>query len=85
VYPTGYEAIKYINKPIVKLLSTFATITENLQEQKPFWNKDVLLWNTADPYLYMRTTKDNKILIGSRDEEFYNPGRCDKLVVPKAK
>jgi glycine/D-amino acid oxidase-like deaminating enzyme len=85
VYATGYEAIKYINKPIVKLLSTFATISENMQEQRPFWNKDVLLWNTANPYLYMRTTKDNRILIGGRDEDFYNPARRDKLVVPKAK
>jgi glycine/D-amino acid oxidase-like deaminating enzyme len=85
VYATGYEAIQYINKPIVKLLSTFATISENMNEPRPFWNKDVLLWNTADPYLYMRTTKDNRILIGGRDEDFYNPSRRDKLVVPKAK
>jgi glycine/D-amino acid oxidase-like deaminating enzyme len=85
VYATGYEAIKYIHKPIVKLLSTFATITESIEPGRPFWNKDVLIWNTADPYLYMRTTKDNRILIGGRDEDFYNPSKRDKLIVPKAK
>ncbi len=85
VYATGYEAIQYINKPVVKLLSTFVTISENMQQPRPFWNKDVLLWNTADPYLYMRTTKDNRILIGGRDEDFYNPSRRDKLVAPKTK
>jgi len=85
VYATGYEAVNYISKPIVKLSSTFATITEHLETVGPYWNKDVLIWNTADPYLYMRTTKDNRILVGGRDEDFYNPARRDKLVVPKAK
>ena len=85
VYATGYEAIKYIKKPIVKLLSTFATISECIDSERPFWNNDVLIWNTTDPYLYMRTTKDNRILIGGRDEDFYNPSRRDKLIIPKAK
>jgi glycine/D-amino acid oxidase-like deaminating enzyme len=85
VYATGYEAGKYIRKPIVKLLSTFATISEYMETGRPFWNKDVLIWNTADPYLYMRTTKDNRILVGGRDEDFYNPSKRDKLIVTKAK
>ncbi len=84
VYATGYEVVKYINKPIVKLLSTFATISESKQTERPFWNNDVLIWNTANPYLYMRTTGDNRILVGGRDEEFYNPSKRDKLVKTKS-
>ncbi|MES2848842.1 MAG: FAD-dependent oxidoreductase [Bacteroidota bacterium] len=85
VYATGYEVINYINKPIVKLLSTYATVSEQTETQRPFWNKDVLIWNTADPYLYMRTTKDGRILVGGRDEEFYSPAKRDKLIESKAK
>ncbi len=85
VYATGYEVLKYIRKPIVKLLSTFATISEHIEAERPFWNKDVLIWNTADPYLYMRTTKDNRILVGGRDENFYSPAKRDKLIILKAK
>lgn len=85
VYATGYETTKYIDKPIVKLLSTYATISEPLTIEKPFWKKDCLVWNTADPYLYMRTTKDNRILVGGRDENFYSPLKRDQLVAGKTK
>jgi glycine/D-amino acid oxidase-like deaminating enzyme len=85
VYANGYEVIKHINKPIVKLLSTFATISEHIESERPFWNKDALIWNTADPYLYMRTTKDGRILIGGRDENFFSPIKRDKLIGSKAK
>lgn len=85
VYATGYEVVNYIKKPIVKLLSTFATISEHIETGRPFWNNDALIWNTADPYLYMRTTKDNRILVGGRDEDFFSPSKRDKLIPAKAK
>jgi glycine/D-amino acid oxidase-like deaminating enzyme len=85
VYATGYETVKYIDKPIVKLLSTYATISEPLTIEKPFWKKDSLLWNTANPYLYMRATNDNRILVGGRDENFYSPKKRDKLISSKTK
>jgi len=43
-----------------------------------------MLWNTADPYLYIRMTRDNRIMIGGRDEPFYNPGRGDRLIKKKS-
>lgn len=85
VYATGYEVVQYIDKPIVKLHSTYATVSESLSAARPFWKNDVLIWNTADPYLYLRTTKDNRILIGGRDEEFYSPGKRDALIAKKSK
>lgn len=85
IYATGYEVVQYIDKPIVKLLSTYATISEPLSLEKPFWKNDMLLWNTASPYLYMRTTKDNRIVVGGRDEDFYLPGKRDELITAKTK
>lgn len=85
VYATGYEVVQYINKPILKLKSTYATISEILSIERPFWKNDMLIWNTADPYLYMRTTPDNRILIGGRDEDFYSPSKRDVLLVKKKK
>jgi glycine/D-amino acid oxidase-like deaminating enzyme len=43
------------------------------------------LINAADPYLYMRSTKDRRILIGGRDEEFYSPAKRDLLLPGKIK
>jgi glycine/D-amino acid oxidase-like deaminating enzyme len=84
VYATGYEVVQYIDKPIVKLLSTYAVASESLSSSWERW-KDMLLWNTADPYLYLRTTSDNRVIIGGRDEEFYSPARRDALLKKKTK
>jgi glycine/D-amino acid oxidase-like deaminating enzyme len=84
IYATGYEVTEIIDKKIVNLKSTFAVISEQY-ETKKFWNKNTLMWSTANPYLYLRTTPDGRILIGGRDEDFYNPKRRDALINKKAK
>lgn len=84
VNATGYEVVNFLQKKIVKLLSTYAIISEHL-EQHPFpLTDDTLFWNTADPYLYM-TALDGRIMIGGRDEPFFNPSRRDKLIKRKSK
>jgi glycine/D-amino acid oxidase-like deaminating enzyme len=85
VYATGYEVTEFIDKKIVDLNSTYVTISEQANEKAPYWNDDVLIWNTADPYLYMRTTADNRILVGGRDETFSNAAKRDQLIDTKKK
>lgn len=85
IYATGYETVNYIDKQIVQLDSTYATISEPLDHKSTFWKDDMLLWNTADPYLYLRTTPDKRIIVGGRDEKFISPGKRDKLISPKEK
>lgn len=83
VYANGYEAVKYISQKIVQLNSTYAICSDQGDAHSaPFKNK-FLLWNTANPYLYLRTTSDNRILIGGRDEKFYNPKKRDQLLKQK--
>jgi glycine/D-amino acid oxidase-like deaminating enzyme len=43
------------------------------------------MWNTDDPYLYMRTTKDNRIIVGGRDERFSNAFTRQALIERKSK
>lgn len=85
VYATGYEVVDQIDADIVKLLSTYAIVSEQFNEKREFWNGNALLWNTADPYLYVRTTADRRILIGGRDEMFSTPWKREKLLKRKAK
>lgn len=84
IYATGYEVVHFIDKDIVDLKATYAVISEQY-EKKNFWKEDVLMWNTANPYLYLRTTPDGRILIGGRDEDFYNPKKREKLLAKKTK
>lgn len=85
IFATGYEVVKYIDKKIVDLQSTYAVISENMQPGNDFFKYYTLIWNTADPYLYMRSTPDNRIICGGRDEEFSSPVKRDRLLKHKAK
>jgi glycine/D-amino acid oxidase-like deaminating enzyme len=82
---SGYEIEHFIGKKIVTLRSTYAFASEQIPGEDDLWNNNVLIWNTADPYLYMRTTSDRRIIAGGRDEALYNPRRRDQLVRKKTK
>jgi len=84
VNASGYEITEFVDKKIVKLNSTYALASEHIQSHVPVWKDKTILWNTADPYLYMRLTKDNRVIIGGRDEEFYNTSKRDKLIKKKS-
>ena len=85
VYATGYEVVDFISKPIVKLNSTYAIASESFNSSQKVYRTDTVFWNTAKPYLYMRTTQDNRIIMGGRDEEFFTHSRRDKLLPGKAR
>jgi len=84
IYATGYEVTEMFDKKIVDLKSTYAVISDQYEDDR-FWKNNVLLWNTANPYLYLRTTDDRRILVGGRDEDFYNPKKRDALIAKKSK
>jgi len=85
VYATGYEITETIQKKIVKLHSTYATASEHLPKDAGGMRENALLWNTAQPYLYMRRTHDGRILVGGRDEDFTSPAKRDRLIPHKTK
>ncbi|MEO7990904.1 MAG: FAD-dependent oxidoreductase [Chryseolinea sp.] len=84
VHASGYESQSVVKSKIVKLISTYALVSEPVQKL-PISLKNTLLWNTEDPYLYLRSTRDNRILVGGGDENFKNPLRRDNLIDKKQK
>lgn len=84
VIATGYETLQYLPAHIVRLYSTYAVAGEHA-ESGPSWYRDCLIWETKRPYLYMRTTADNRVIAGGRDEAYYNPHRRDKLIKQKTR
>lgn len=85
IYANGYESVNYIDKKIVDLHSTYATVSEQNTHDVKFWKDEVLIWNTANPYLYVRTTKDRRIIAGGRDECFKNAHQSNKIIEAKSK
>ncbi len=82
IYCTGYESTSMIKQKFVDLISTYAIVSEPEPERSKLY-KDILIWNTADPYIYFRTTDDNRFLIGGEDEAFRNPQKRDELIGKK--
>ncbi|MBT1709845.1 FAD-binding oxidoreductase [Fulvivirgaceae bacterium PWU5] len=78
----GYESQRYLPKVIESQHSTYAIISEPFEE-KNFWHRNSLIWETATPYLYMRTTSDKRILIGGKDDDFYQPDKRDSRIPQK--
>jgi len=82
VFACGYEAQSWLQQKVVDLNSTFALITEPVSDFSG-WHEQCLLWESARPYTYMRTTTDNRILIGGEDEPYKNSKLRDKALPRK--
>ncbi|WPO89966.1 NAD(P)/FAD-dependent oxidoreductase [Chryseobacterium sp. HR92] len=84
IYCIGYESKNLLKENFVNLKSTYAVVSEI--DKDKFKNiSSTLVWNTDDPYLYMRTTDDGRILIGGGDEDFYGAEKRDALLNKKEK
>jgi len=82
IFCNGFESTEIIKDKFVNLLSTYAIVGEQYEKDHKELN-DLLVWNTANPYIYMRTTDDNRILIGGEDEKFVNAKKRDSLLHEK--
>lgn len=79
IHCTGFESTEVLGRDHVDLLSTYAIVGEPTPEHVRRL-KDTLVWNTADPYLYMRTTDDGRLLVGGCDEDFVDATKRDALI-----
>lgn len=82
VVATGYEAARFLSRPVAKLNSTYAMVTEPVKSFDG-WPRRCLIWESAHPYTYARATADNRIMIGGEDVPFRDASRRDALVSKK--
>lgn len=79
VIAAGFEAGKFLPKNVMDLQSTYALVSQPIHPDL-FWKERCLIWETKEPYFYIRSTQDNRIIIGGGDEDFEDPKRRDKLL-----
>lgn len=83
VFATGYEL------PFGKLpkghrvLSTWALATE--PQKRRLWPDCCFIWEASDPYLYLRSTRDGRVICGGEDEDFVDEDKRDALIEQKTK
>lgn len=83
VVATGYETAEFLELRVAELVSTYAFASEPLSETHAHVLRDLIVWEHADPYMYLRTTPDGRIIVGGEDEPFRNAMRRDRLLEKK--
>lgn len=68
VFCSGYEFPVDLGLPGAQIASTWAIASEPGVDF-PAWLRDTLVWEASDPYLYLRTTGEGRLIIGGEDEE----------------
>lgn len=67
VFCTGYELLEALPLSGHRVKSTWAIATRPLTSL-PAWMQSTVVWEASDPYLYLRTTTDGRIIAGGEDE-----------------
>jgi glycine/D-amino acid oxidase-like deaminating enzyme len=82
VFATGYEVPKDLPRTGHKVVSTWAIATP--PQRRRLWSDECMIWEASDPYLYLRTTPDGRIICGGEDEDFSEAAARDRLLGLKA-
>jgi glycine/D-amino acid oxidase-like deaminating enzyme len=81
IFATGYELAKGVPKKGHKITSTFAIATR--PQKRKLWPEECLIWEASDPYLYMRTTADGRVICGGEDDDISDEKERDALLERK--
>jgi glycine/D-amino acid oxidase-like deaminating enzyme len=82
VFATGYELPDGVPHRHHKITSTWAIATVP-QARRRLWPDECCIWEAADPYLYIRTTTEGRVICGGEDAEFSDAENRKDLLVTK--
>ena len=81
VLATGYELAPIVPPRGHRVLSTWAIATR--PQPGRLWPREALIWEASDPYLYLRATRDGRVICGGEDEDFTDEEARDALIGAK--
>lgn len=81
VFATGYEIADGVPSNGHKRTSTWAFSTK--PQPDAVWGDGELIWEASDPYLYIRTTADGRVIVGGEDEPIDDEVARDALLPTK--
>ena len=84
VFATGYETQQFLKQKRVHLASSFA-IASSAGTKFPKGREWPVIWESARPYLYVRSTVDGRIVAGGEDVDFVDEAKRDNLLARKTK
>ncbi len=85
VVAAGYATQKWLQQKVAVNRSSYAYVTDPVgTDALGIWAK-TLFWESARPYLYARTTRDARLVIGGADDTVDIPARRDSRVAKKVR
>jgi glycine/D-amino acid oxidase-like deaminating enzyme len=84
IVATGYETQALLRQRNVRLQSTYAFASEPL-DPADLWPGRCLIWESARPYLYLRTTGDSRVMAGGEDVDHVDADSRDRLIPAKTR
>jgi glycine/D-amino acid oxidase-like deaminating enzyme len=84
VVAAGYESQAWLPRGIARNHSSYALVTDPVPAAMLGPLARTLVWETARPYLYLRTTVDGRLIVGGEDDTVDLPSRRDRRVASKA-
>jgi glycine/D-amino acid oxidase-like deaminating enzyme len=85
VVAAGYASQHWLKQRVARNRSSYAVISDPMPEDRLGFLADTLLWETARPYLYARSTSDRRLLLGGEDDAVDIPAKRDARVEKKAR
>lgn len=79
VYTTGYDRLPHGSLKGADINRSYAIVTEQ-NPRFEGWYEQALIWETARPYLYLRRTSDNRVIIGGLDENKAKPTKGQQKI-----
>jgi glycine/D-amino acid oxidase-like deaminating enzyme len=82
VFATGYELPHGVPHDHHKITSTWVIATVP-QAKEHLWPGECMICEASDPYLYIRTTADGRVICGGEDEAISDADSRDELIARK--
>ncbi len=85
VVAAGYVAQRWIGQRVARNRSSYAFVTNPVEPEALGALAHTLMWESARPYLYLRSTADGRLLVGGEDDAVDVPARRDRRLLKKAR
>ncbi len=79
----GFDPPKFLQAKQHEVVSTWAAATK--PQPQNLWPSRALIWEASDPYIYVRTTIDGRVVVGGEDEDHNDNERRAKRIPSKIK
>ena len=83
VIAAGYASQAWLPKAVAKNRSSYAFISDPVDLDHLGFLSRTMVWESARPYLYLRSTTDGRLLVGGEDDGVDIPTRRDRRVKKK--